>query len=132
METPDGYHGFFCRQSNTAQFVRSEGYSHDPREYYSHSSEDYSHQPQTLTNTAKNISSSTVVTPTAGSLSKSFKQEVVDAPGSHFSLLQAAMNYTHMGSQFMQNNPYETTESHQQDVSRLPSFAVCCEYFLHL
>lgn len=112
-----------ARQSNTAQFVRSEGYSHDPREYYSHSSEDYSHQPQTLTNTAENISSSTVVTPTAGSLSKSFKQEAVAAPGSQFSLLQAAMNYTHMGSQFMQNNPYETTESHQQDVSRLPSFA---------
>lgn len=116
------------RQSKTAQFVRSEDYLHDPREYYSHSSEDYSHQLQTSTNTVENISSSTddgpkTVTLTAGSLSKSIKQEPVAAPDSQFSLLQAAMNYTNMGSQFMQNNPYETAESHQQDISRLPSFA---------
>lgn len=118
------------RQSKTAPFIPSENYSDHPREHYAHSSEDYSHHLQTSTTTVENISSSTdgdpkIVSPTVGSLPKPFKQETVAAPGSQFSLLQTAMDYTNMGSmpQFMQNNPYEPAESHHQDVSRLPSFA---------
>lgn len=117
------------RQSKAASFVPSEGYSHHPKEYYSHCSEVYSHHLQTSTSTIENISSSTddgqmTLSPTTGSLPKPFKQEPVAASGSQFSLLQNAMNYTNMESmtQFMQNNPYEPAESHQQDVSHLPNF----------
>lgn len=117
------------RQSKAASFVPSEGCSNHPKEYYSHSSEDYSHHLQTSTSAIENISSSTDdgpsnLSPTAGSLPKPFKQELVAASGSQFSLLQNAMNYTNMESmtQFIQNNPYEPADPHQQDVSHLPSF----------